>query len=784
MAARGRVPATVAAAVALISGTALAQTTPAEQGPSPETTLPTVEVIGTSPLPGVGIDRDKLPSNAATLPAPSTAKQGPAPLATELDERLGSVNINANQDNPFQPDIQYRGFEASPILGTPTGLAVYQNGIRLNEPFGDNINWDLVPQFAVNRMSVIPTNPIYGLNALGGALVMDMKTGFNYQGSEAEIMGGSFGTRQFTLQYGKQVGDVATYIGGTAYNDEGFRKFSPSQVRQLYADIGAEGASGSLHFSLTGDNNNLVGVGPTPIQLVDIDRSAIYTSPQKFHNTLLMPALNADYNVSDTLTLQSNFYLRSAGRHVFNGNNTNAQLCADPTLLCFGDDTTPLIGTSGVQVPSSALGGGIPGENDNSSITSLGLGGSLQATDTGQLFGHDNHLVLGASLDHADVDFNSTNELGIIDPNTLIVSGVGVIIDQPDGSVTPVNLETTTSYYGLYASDTFDVTSRLSVTVGGRYNLALVHLMDKIGTALNGESRYSRFNPSAGATYKILPNLTGYFGYAESNRAPTAGEIACSDPARPCTLDNFLTSDPPNLKQVVAHSYEAGLRGNVKTGASDAPGRIDWNLGLFRTDLDNDILNVPSAIITSGFFQNVGGTRRQGIEAGIGYRDDTWRVSANYSLIDATFQSAITLSSPNNPFADANGNIHVVPGDHLPGIPQHRFKLDTDYAITDKWSIGGDLIAESDQYYFGDASNQNPKLGGFYVINLRTSYQVTDYLQLFALVDNVTDNKYATFGIFGEVSSIPLPGVAHPSDPRFISVGAPVAAYGGMRITF
>lgn len=768
----------VAAVLALAPGAGIAQT-----AAPPVETLPTVEVIGTSPLPGVGIDRDKLPANVQGPPAPDIAKQGPAPLGTDLD-RLGSVNINANQNNPYQPDIQYRGFEASPVLGTPAGVAVYQNGIRLNEPFGDNVNWDLVPDFAINRLSVIPTNPVYGLNALGGALTMEMKNGFNFEGGEAEVMGGSFGTRQFTLQYGKRVGNFGAYIGGNAYNDEGFRDFSPSQVRQLYADIGAEGDRGSLHASFTGANNNIIGVGPTPIQLVDVDRDSVFTTPQKFHNTLLMPSLSGNYIVSDTLSLQGNFYLRSATRKVFNGNTSDAQLCTDPTLLCLGDDTTPLIDTSGAQVPSSVLGGGIPGQNDNTALTSLGLGGSLQSTYTAPLFGHDNHLVVGTSIDHADVDFNSTNELGIIDPTTLLVTGTGVIIDQPDGSLGPIRLETTTSYYGLYASDTFDVTPRLAVTVGGRYNLALVHLSDKIGTALNGESRFARFNPSAGATYKILPALTGYFGYAEANRAPTAGEIGCSDPTRPCSLDNFLTSDPPGLKQVVAHTYEAGLRGRFRTSAAETAGRVEWNVGVFRTDLDDDIQNVPSTIISTGFFQNVGNTRRQGIEAGIGYRDDKWNLSANYSLIDATFQSAITLSSPNNPFADAAGNIEVRPGNHLPGIPQHRVKLNADYRITDKWTLGANAILASDQYFFGDQSNQNPKLGGYYVINLHSAYEITDNVELFALVQNLTDSKYASFGIFGDVTSTPLPGVANPSDPRFVSVGAPLAAFGGLRVRF
>ena len=747
-------------------------------------TLPAVEVVGTSPLPGLGIDHDKVPSNAQSLPAPDITTQGPTSFTTQLNQRVGSVNIEENQGNPFQPNVVYRGFEGSPVLGTPVGIAVYQNGVRLNEPFGDNINWDLIPNFAINRSSIIPTNPIYGLNALGGAFAIEMKNGFNYHGGEADFAGGSFGQNQSTLQYGQQYGNVGAYIGGNAFNEGGYRKLSPSHVRQLHADIGAESEHGSLHLSFTGANNTLSGVGPTPIQLADIDRTAVFTSPQSFHNTLQMPVLNANYNVSDTLSVQANFYYRGATRKVVNGNTTDAQFCADPALLCFGDTTTPLIDTTGAQVLSSLLGGGTPGEADTSSINSQGLGGALQGTWTQPLFGHDNHLVFGASLDHANVNFNAANELGIIDPTTLVVSGVGVIVNQPNGSLAPIRLDTTNNYYGFYASDTFDVTPALAVTLGGRYNLALVTLGDKIGTALDGSARFSRFNPSVGGTYKITSNVTGYFNFAQANRAPTPGEIACSNPARPCSLDLFLTSDPPGLQQVVATTYETGLRGTFRIGPSEAPGTIEWNLGLFRTDSTGEIFSVPSDIISVGFFQNVGNTRRQGVETSVGYRDDKWQASVNYSFINATFQSAFALSSPDNPFADAAGNIQVRRGDQLPGVPQHRLKVNIDYAATDEWKLGGNLIYTSSQFFFGDASNQNPKLPGYWVAELHSSYQISENVELFAIIQNLFNNQYATFGVFGDVTKTPLPGVANPSDPRFVTLAAPVAVFGGLRIRF
>ncbi|MGE5269065.1 MAG: TonB-dependent receptor [Thiohalocapsa sp.] len=778
----------IMAAMLLLPAAAAAQTAAESPNPAapPTLTLPTVEVVGTTPLPGIGIDRDKVPANVQTLSAPpDIARQGPAPLTGALQQGLASVNLNGNEDNPYQPDLQYRGFTATSVVGTPIGLAVYQNGVRLNEPFGDSVGWDLVPQFAIDRLNVMPTNPVFGLNALGGAIVVNMKNGFNFAGGQAELFGGSFGTRQFTLQYGKRVGDIGAYIGATDAHEDGFRKLSPSLLRQLYADVGAEGDGGSVHLSLTGANNRINGLGPTPIELVDRDRSSVFVSPQLFSDTLLMASLNGNYIASDTLSLQSNLYVRSSGRKAFAGNITDAQVCgeANPGLLCLGDSSSILFDANGQPV-MDVLGGATPGENDASSITSLGLGGSLQATYSAPLFGHDNHLVVGAAIDHGDVDFTSTNELAVINPHTLVTRGLGIIIQQPDGSLTPIRLETTNSYYGFYASDTFNVTPELALTLGGRYNIAQIRLIDKIGSALNGNNRFSRFNPAAGFTYKVTPEVTGYFGYAEANRAPTAGELGCSDPARPCSLDAFVSADPPGLRQVVAHNYEVGLRGKFSVPLAELPGGFDWNVGLFRTDLDDDILTVPSDIVSAGYFRNVGGTRRQGIEAALGYKDATWQFGIGYSLIDATFQTAVLLSSPNNPFADANGDIHVKPGDRLPGIPLHRFKLNADYAITDKWSVGGALMFFSDQYYFNDQSNQNPTLPGYLVVNLRTSYKVTPNLEFYALVNNLFDNKYYTYGIFNDPTRTPLPGVPHPTDPRFVSIAPPLAAYGGLRIRF
>ena len=273
-------------------------------------------------------------------------------------------------------------------------------------------------------------------------------------------------------------------------------------------------------------------------------------------------------------------------------------------------------------------------------------------------------------------------------------------------------------------------------------------------------------------------NLTAYAGYSEANRAPTAAELSCADPALRASLDNLLIADPP-LKQVVARTYEAGLRGSLRPGGGGD--KLAWNFGLYRTDNQDDIINVPSPITGRGFFQNAGNTRRQGIEAGIAYKHDRWSVSADYSLVDATFQSALTLNSPNNPFADANGQISVRPGNHLPSIPEHRLKIGTDYAVTESWTIGGSLVVASDQYLRGDESNQNPKIPGYAIVNLRSSYRLAEHFEIFGLVQNLFDQKYETFGSFFDPTQVPSLGL---SNPRSLSPAAPLAAFGGVRISF
>jgi iron complex outermembrane receptor protein len=324
------------------------------------------------------------------------------------------------------------------------------------------------------------------------------------------------------------------------------------------------------------------------------------------------------------------------------------------------------------------------------------------------------------------------------------------------------------------------------VTASGRYNIAHVDLADQLGSNLSGHNRFVHFNPALGATYRILPTMTVYGGLSENTRTPTASEIECSNPLTPCLLPTNLAGDPPNLRQVVAHTTELGVRGKSRLLGGD----VSWNLSIFRTLLRDDIFGIATSV-SQGFFQNIGDTRRQGVEAGVNYRSDTWSAYANYSFVQATFRSPLTVPSPSNPFQDVNGDIQVEPGNHLPGIPDHRLKLGGDYKILPQWSVGATLNLVSSFYYVGDESNQLAQIPGYTVVNLHTTYKPIPHFEVFASINNLFNRKYATWGILSDPTGIGAPGVPADGvtngpgvDNRFLSPSAPFQAFGGVRITF
>jgi outer membrane receptor protein involved in Fe transport len=745
-----------------------------------------VYVYSTTPAAGSGssIDVDKIAASVNFVDATRIARTGSLNITDALLQQVPGVSISEVAGNPFQPNVEFRGFVASPVAGTPQGLAVYQNGVRVNEAFGDTVNWDLIPTSAIRSVSVVTNNPAFGLNALGGAVNVQMKDGFNYHGAEVDTMGGSFGRIQSSAQWGKQIDDkFAVYGALEGLHDNGFRNFSGSDVRRFYGDVGYKNENSEFHLNVGVADNKFGAATTTPVELLQQYWGATYTTPQTTNNRVGYVNLTGKVEATPTWTIEGSVHVRLFDQKAVDGNPTGTQPCAtDATLLCFGNDTTPANGLNGAQLANPFDPTAVLGEIDRTTTRSTTGGFSLQATNNDQLFGHDNHFVVGTSFDYSVTRFSASAEIGTVGTN-YVVSGSGIFLGQSGDpvSIGPVALRTTNQYSGLYALDTFDVTKAFSVTAGGRFNNAQIALEDQIGTALNGKETFNRFNPIIGATYKVTPDVTAYAGYSEANRAPTPLELGCADPAHPCIIAAFLVSDPP-LKQVVSRTVEAGLRGSHQLNI----GTLGWKLGAFRATNTDDILAIPSPALQGfGYFQNVGSTRRQGIEAQVNLQSKALQLYASYALVDARFLDALEVGS-NSPFADANGNVQILPGNRIPAIPRNRIKAGFDYSITDALKVGGDALFVSDQYFVGDESNQAQRLPSYTVFNAHASYQIDKTFQIYGRVDNIFDNRYATYGTFFDTGAVPnfSNGGAPFADARSLSPARPRAFYAGLKATF
>ncbi|HZY52200.1 MAG TPA: TonB-dependent receptor [Reyranella sp.] len=739
--------------------------------------LPPVEVIAASPLLGTGIDRDLVPAQTRTLGDKALRSQGMSDLTGTLERRLPGVTVDSASGNPFQPTLFYHGYAASPLQGTPQGLAVYVNGMRFNQPFGDTVYWDLLPDVAIDRLDLVGSNPLFGLNALGGAINLRLKDGFRYQGYEAAAAAGSFNRLQGEFQYGKNFGGLAAYVAGSVRHEDGWRDLQSSDLQTVYADLGWQGAGREVHINISAAHSFLNGPGTSPVELLAAAPKAQFTAPNSIENSYGAASFSGSIDVGADTSVQTLAYYRYFRQAVVNGNAPNDMPCNDGSgLLCFDGGVST---SSGGTPIGDFLNGGPYSQLDTQDTLTHAYGMAGQVTTAFQLLGRKSQLIAGAAYDGASTRFQASTYIGGLTPLDRVFVGPGVLVDEP-GTNSPVSIAVATNSFGFYASNILQLSSQLALTLAGRLNLTFVNLHDLNGGDLEGSHVYAHFNPSAGLTYKATPWLTLYGSYAVANRVPTPAELSCAGPQNSCSLANFFVGDP-DLKQVVSQTFEAGVRGTVKPAAEAT---LKYDLSLYRSDLDDDIAFVNSAAQGRAFFANIGRTRRQGIDAEVALETPRWSAFVAYSFIDATYQTSFVEGAGNNPAADANSNITVNPGNHLPGIPAHQLKLGGSYNLTDKWSIGATVIGASSQYLFGDEANLTPPLPGYVRLDLQTRYDLAPNVQLFAWARNVTNASYYTYGTFSPTTAVPLAQAPGASDTRSYSPASPLAVYGGLRVKF
>ena len=764
----------------------------AEQVPQKKETM---EVIGTTPAHGVGLPEELIPFNVQTATSEDLDRSQSLGLTDFMNRNLGSITINDAQNNPLQSDVQYRGYTLSPLLGLPQGLAVYQNGVRINEPFGDSMNWDLVPEASIGGINLIGgANPVFGLNTLGGALSITTKNGFSHTGNQFESYGGSFERIVNTVESGGNNGKWGYYITANYFDEDGWRDASPSDAYTIFSAASYRHGDTTLDITLNHADTNLIGNGSSPIELLALDRAAVFTSPDITENKMTMINFSGTQWLKQTIQLSSNIFYRKNKTNSFNGDGS--EFSNNGGVLA--EDGDNIEDQNGANInTNNANGTTRDAINNISNREQEGFGANIQATILNDLMGHENQFIFGTSYQQGLIDHFAIVEIASLactfrGENCTLAnadrSTVGTNIFVPEEGT---NIRAHNRTWSLFATDTFSVNEKLSVTASARYNNTHIVLGDRTSQSnltspenpalLNGEHDFDRINPALGFTYNFNYSNGIYGSYSESSRAPTPIELLCADVNAPCSLPNAFLADPP-LEQVVTKSFEGGLRGTLKNG-------IAYTVSAYHSTNNDDIIfgSVGGTTSSRGFFRNVGDTQRVGTELGLsGILKEKIDWYFNYSFIEATFEdnfNGVSAQHPNR--IDLNGDgtaneIQVEAGDRIPGIPEHSLKIGGTYNFNNGFTIGVSGIYNSDQVLRGDESNQLATVDDYFVVNVNSTYKINKNFSFFAKINNLFDTDYETFGLLGEADEI----FAAFDDARFLGAGAPIAIFVGLRATF
>jgi outer membrane receptor protein involved in Fe transport len=792
----------------LFSHTALA----ADAGANPNS-LDTVVITATA-LPGPDVDRATVPAPVQTATAKEIDRSHAIDLTEFMKRTLGSVYVNEMQNNPLQPDINFRGYTASPLLGTPEGMSVYLDGMRLNEPFGDVVNWDLIPRAAIASMQLMPgSNPLFGQNTLGGALSIQTKDGWSNPGLAAQLAYGSHSERTAEVEYGDHTDSgYGWYLTANKFKDAGWRDFSPSDAGQIFSKVGWKDADTKVTLSGSWAKTDLTGNGLQDPRLLAQNYDSVYTIPDKTANNSKFVDLALTHSFGGGVSVAANAFYRGLTTNTFNGDiNDDAvgeslyqpSAAEQAALTAAGYTGFPKSGETQANTPfpqwrcigaillvgqirPNGSNAGEPDEKcngiDTSGRSSLHeYGFSAQLSWVTEIDTLHNTVLGGFSLGESGAHFIQGAQFGYLTPqrgvalvNCTAASPFcdpyadGTEVSDDAGAIdSRVDLTGRTSTRSVYVSDVLSVGKIVDFTVSGRYDYTSMRNRDGITPdagpgSLTADNHFNHFNPAFGATLHLIPGLDAYAGWSESSRAPSAIELGCDDPDNQCRLPNALAGDPPGaLQQVVTQTIELGLRGTVGP-------QLAWSAGVFRGDNRNDIMFI-SDIAGNGYFANFGDTRRQGVELSAMGRTGKVSMGASFTLLDATFRSPLTLGAGGNSTNDSGyydeGNIDVSPGNRIPLVPRQQFKTWAQWDVLPQLSVDADVQYTGWSYARGNENNAHQPdgtyflgpgySGGYAVANLGIEFRPVDHLKLFLQVDNLFDRKYATAAALGTTSFTP-----------------------------
>ena len=698
------------ALVLLVAGAAFGQPRePPGQQDDAIVRLPPVQV--TTPAPDL-LPRSATPAHVDTVTSSDLDRAHPTVLPDAL-ERLPGVTLQSEQGTPFQPTLTLRGFVASSVTGLPQGVSVFLDGVRLNEPTVEEVNFDLIPLEAIDRVEIIRgPSVLFGRNTLGGAVNLLSRRGEEVREIIPQVSAGSFGRVDTRFRLGGTARPFDYFLSFTRTTEDGYRDFTSAAVNRVFGKLGFERGETDVTVSYQWSQDKLKQAGSLPESALSRDRRANFTAGDYFKPELNFAIINAEHRFGDSLTANLNAFVRALSVTQFNVN-----LITSNTKL----------------------------ENNT-----LSTGGGLQLKYRSTIADLPSLLVAGVEYSWSRVTSRTLQE----------TSGT---------FETTADLADTQNAFAIYAQHALTLfrefagpKSSVILTIGGRYDWLRHAIDDRLGGPSGSTDTYSRLNPRVGVNVNIAEGVGAYAAYSQGFRAPAFLELTCAGPGAVCPgLQVGVAPDPP-LKPVKAQSFEVGAHARIASW-------LQAEISGYWTDLTDEIFAVTPTGTTGVFFQNVAETRRQGVEVSFrGRFGGALEPRLNYAFTRATFQSRAELATPVPP-----GTETVQPGDRLPLVPLHRINLGADYRPWPWLTLTAGAGWVSSQFLRGDETNQQRPLSPYWFTQAGASIRWRG-LEGFVQINNVLNAKYETFGTFapnGREAGNPVERFLTPAPPINVLAG-------------
>lgn len=666
-------------------------------------------IVSSTRLPGEPVDARTLPAKVTVITAEDIRKSG-AKTVQEAIQWANGVVMYDGVGNAFQQTIDLRGFNGLPVPNT----TVFVDGQRMNEPDFNTVNFDLIPYETIDRIEIIPgAAAIYGKNAMGGVINIITKRGTDHHQATGETVFGSFHRERYTLNASGPIGKFDYYTNFSRETESGYRDESGARISRFFGKLGYRPTDHTdFTLSYTYVKDRLHQAGTLPLSQVAIDPRRNFTPGDYYDSESNVVRLTARHEFPLGFSVNANGFYRRLDQEQF-------------TVFQSGR------GTNIVDTESR--------------------GGVFQLHHKGEFFGHPNAFVLGN--EYARNDFGS--------------HGIAFFSFGSSSSLR----STDETILGLYAQDTFHVTSKLILTAGVRYDRNDLGFVDNIDPTNNGSTVFHRTTPRAGVSYLVTPGASLYFNYGQGFRVPTYNELFGSG------LGPFGAGNP-NLRPVRSDNYEVGAKTRIQSWG-------EISAAVFRADVRDEIYLTCGDPSTCGggitTNQNIPKSRRQGVETTLKAKfNESFDAALNYTYTEATFQGDLALNPyfiGFNPFIE-----HVKKGHTLPLVPKNRLSVTGNYHPAAGWTVSLTGLYVSTQFHQGDEENAQPRIPGYFTLNSRIAYERPvpgGHLSGFLMLNNMLDQRYYTSGIMA-----PNTLTGGGAVERFVMPAPGIAIYGGLSYRF